>query len=489
MKKALGLLIALLIWTTACRLTQLPALTVTPQLGTTELSTTLAPTQTRELSTPEVSTPRVGTTELSATPAPTQAREASATPAATPTSTSTPETFVPTLVVDGDWRVAGIDVPALASFDKTLKTYMQKRGISSGALAVIYKGRLIMAHGYTWMDANFTTQPDSVFRIASVSKPITAAAVLKLIQDGKLSLDTPITDILTFNPAAGKSVDPRLKDVTVAHLLYHQGGWDIDQLGYDPMFSDQRISKALGVPLPISQANIITYMSGEPLSFDPGTKYAYSNYGYMLLGRIVEAVSNQPYETYVQQNVLEPLEISHTQLGRTLPGNRLPGEVTYHSDWKNTSVFDGQTNVFWPDGGWNMENMDAHGGWVSTVIDMARFEASFDNPRNNPILGQEMINLMFKAPPGTSGERYYAMGWEVVRWDGKKNTWHTGSLDGTLSLMVRRFDGIDWFVVFNERDSKSDPTGDSYWEIDELLHTAADAVKAWPGHDLFPQFP
>lgn len=159
------------------------------------------------------------------------------------------------------------------------------------------------------------------------------------------------------------------------------------------MFSDLRISKALGVSLPISQANIITYMSGVPLSFNPGTKYSYSNYGYMLLGRIIEAISNQPYETYVQQNVLEPLGISHTQLGRSLLENRLPGEVTYQSDWKSTSVFDGQTSVFWPYGGWNLENMDSHGGWVSTVIDMARFEASLDNPTSNPVLTQDMINL------------------------------------------------------------------------------------------------
>ena len=393
MKKALRLFISLLIWVTACQPAQPLALTATSVSPTTTLIPTFLPTSTQ-------------------TPAPT--------PTATPIPTSTPETFAPPLVVDRDWLVTGTDVPALASFDQTLKTYMQKHGISSGALAVTYKGRLVMAHGYTYRDANFTTQPVSVFRIASVSKPITAEAVLKLIQDKKLSLDTHLTDILTLEPPTGKSVDPRLKDVTVAQLLYHQGGWDIDQLGYDPMFSDLRISKALGVSLPISQANIITYMSGEPLSFSPGTKYAYSNYGYMLLGRIIEAVSNQPYETYVRQNILEPLGISHTQIGRTLSENRLPREVTYRSDWKSVSVFDGKTSVFWPDGGWNLENMDSHGGWVSTVIDMARFEASFDNPKSNPVLGQDMINLMFKAPSGTTGERYYAMGWEVIRWGGQQ---------------------------------------------------------------------
>jgi CubicO group peptidase (beta-lactamase class C family) len=452
MKKTSELLITLLILTTACQLAA-PTLTPTPLPPPATLTPTLPLTSTQ-------------------------------------TPTATPQLFVTPAVVDGDWRITGIDVPALVSFDNTLKTYMQEHGISLGALAVTYDGRLIMAHGYTWQDPGFTTQPVSLFRIASVSKPITAVAVLKTIQDGKLSLDTRITDILTFDPPAGKSVDPRLNDVTVAHLLYHQGGWDTAQLGYDPMFSDSRISSALGVPLPISQVDIITYMSGVPLSFDPGTKYAYSNYGYMLLGRIIEAVSKQPYETYVKDNVLEPLGMTHTQLGRTLPENRLPREVTYHSDWNSTSVFNGSRSVPWPDGGWNLENMAPHGGWVSTVIDLARFEASFDHPQSNPVLTPSSIKLMFESPPGTTEERYYAMGRAIVRWGGDQmNTWHTGSLDGTLSIMVRRSDGVGWFVVFNERDSTSDPDGDSYWEIDGLLHTAADAVKSWPSHDLFQQLP
>jgi CubicO group peptidase (beta-lactamase class C family) len=217
-----------------------------------------------------------------------------------------------TPIVAGEWRVTGVDVPALASFDGSMQAFMQDHGVSSGALAVTREGRLIMAHGYTWdRDQSYSTQPSSLFRMASLSKPITAVAVLRLIQDGELSLDTRIADIFTFHPPAGKSIDPRLNEVTVADLLYHRGGWDIERLGYDPMFSDLRISKALGVPLPISQADIINFMSGMPLDRDPGTQYAYSNYGYLLLGRMIEAVSGQPYETYVRSRVLEPLGMAH----------------------------------------------------------------------------------------------------------------------------------------------------------------------------------
>jgi CubicO group peptidase (beta-lactamase class C family) len=403
--------------------------------------------------------------------------------------TDTPEPSV-TPFVSGKWRVTGIEVPDLASFDNVMQSFMEERGITSGALAVTYQGRLIMAHGYTWDDdQSYTVQPDSLFRLASVSKPITATAVLKLIQDGQLSPDTRITEILTFTPLAGQSVDPRLNEVTVADLLYHQGGWDTGKLGFDPMFNDFNISNALGVSLPISQANIITYMSGVPLSYDPGTKFAYSNFGYMLLGQIIETVSKQPYEVYVKQNVLEPLGMTHTQLGRSLPENRLPGEVTYHSDLTSPTVMDASGEIVpFPYGGWNLENLAAHGGWVSTVVDMARFESSFDKPENNPVLTKDSIKLMFKAPPGASEEPYYVMGWLVRNTGGgTMNTWHDGSLDGTSTLMVRRFDGVDYMVVFNERDN-SDPF---IWisEIDGLLYDAVDAIPSWPDHDLFKQLP
>lgn len=455
MKKNIYFLIALLILASGCQ----PAVTPSP-----------IPTATQTLLPPTATATQIPTATLI--------------PTATPEPSATP-------IVNGEWRITGVDVPALASFDSIMQSYMKKNGITSGALAVTYKGRLVMAHGYTLdSDQSYTVQPDSLFRLASVSKSITAVAVLKMMQDEQLSLDTRIAEILTFTPLDGYSIDPRLNDVTVADLLYHQGGWDIEELGFDPMFIDSFLSETYGIPLPISKADIITYMSAVPLNYDPGTKYAYSNYGYMLLGQIIETISKQPYETYVKQNVLEPLGMTHTQLGRTLPENRLPGEVKYHSDFTGPTVFDASgKDVTWPDGGWNLENMAAHGGWVSTAVDMARFEASFDDPENNPVLTKDSINLMFKAPPGTTGAQYYAMGWEVRVEGSAMNTWHAGSLDGTFTGMVRRANGVDYMVAFNERDSASDPTGDGYWEIDSLLYDAVDAIRSWPDLDLFLQLP
>ena len=88
-------------------------------------------------------------------------------------------------------------------------------------------------------------------------------------------------DILPFGPPEGKQIDPNLREVTILDLLQHLGGWDRDET-FDPMFADARISEALDVSNPINHANIITFMNGQPLQYEPGTKYAYSNYGYCL---------------------------------------------------------------------------------------------------------------------------------------------------------------------------------------------------------------
>jgi CubicO group peptidase (beta-lactamase class C family) len=383
-------------------------------------------------------------------------------------------------------------VPELSSFDNTLKHFMQPRNIRSGTLAVVFLGRLVLARGYSWSDdPDDTPDPTSLFRIASLSKAFTAATVMYLVQTGAVHLDQPVTSILDFQPPAGKTVDPRLGQITIRYLLNHLGGWDSTE-SFDPMFRDHKIAAELGVNLPISKQHIITYMAGQPLDFDPGTRYAYSNFGYLLLGRVIEAISGQSYEDYVKRTLLAPLGITRMQIGTSRPGAQLSDEVTYYTGFGQqptvTSVFDASQKASWPYGGWNLANMDAHGGWTAHVVDLARFVTSFDTPTQHPVLTAASINALFAEPPTgmNSDGWYYGCGWVVRPIRGRSvNTWHTGSLDGTYALMVRRWDGIDWMVLFNQR---ADPSGLSYEVIDDALHSAADAVTNWPDHDLFANF-
>src|SRR5260370_23744350 len=136
------------------------------------------------------------------------------------------------------------------------------------------------------------------------------------------------------------------------------------------MFASVRIVKAMGVAAPADQRAIIRYMMGLPLDFDPGKRYAYSNFGYCLLGRVIEKASGQSYEDYVRKEVLAPLGIHRMRLGKTLPAGRAKGEVIYYDEKNRTgpSVFSKRRGqqVALPYGAWNLEAMDSHGGWLAS---------------------------------------------------------------------------------------------------------------------------
>src|SRR5262249_34685200 len=149
-------------------------------------------------------------------------------------------------------------------------------------------------------------------------------------------------------------------------------------------------------------------------------------------------------------------------------------------------------SVPWPYGGWYLGAMDADGGWVASAVGPGRFGSSLDGlaPRCIPSPGS--LRGAFSRPPrrarfGSSGRpnsAYYTFRWDVVLDGpgGRVNTWHTGSLDGTSTILVRRHDGLAWAVLFNSRETAqgNDPVG----EIDPLVHGAANEVRSWPEGDL-----
>ena len=152
--------------------------------------------------------------------------------------------------------------------------------------------------------------------------------------------------------------------------------------------------------------------------------------------------------------------------------------------------------VPFPYGGFCLEAMDAHGGWLASAVDLARFAAALDDPAQCPVLKKESLAKMYEPPAapvsrrddGTLADSFYACGWSVrpVGKDGRANYWHTGSLPGTATLLVRRWDGLSWAALFNQR-SEDAALPDS--AIDGALHRAADAVSEWPAEDLFVRFP
>jgi N-acyl-D-amino-acid deacylase len=208
--------------------------------------------------------------------------------------------------------------------------------------------------------------------------------VLKLVEEGKLDLDTKVFELLKIAPArrSGAKLDARLTTITVRQLLQHTGGWDRNK-SFDPMFRPGSIAKAVGSAPPADAEAVIRYMLGQPLDFDPGARHAYSNFGYCVLGRVIELVTSQTYEGFVREQILGACGIRHMQIGASLDSRQAPGEVRYYmQDGAETgSIFPAVTGkVPWPYGGFHLEAMDAHGGWIAPAVDLARFAVALDDP-------------------------------------------------------------------------------------------------------------
>lgn len=377
-------------------------------------------------------------------------------------------------------------------FDRILQNFMQEHRIPGLSVAVTQEGRLILTRGYGYADiANREpVRAESLFRIASISKPITAVAILQLIEQGLLNLDDPVFKILDYEQdieAAGKAFDARQRAITIRHLLEHRGGWDRDK-SFDAMFRSVDFARNAGVEPPAGPQAVIKAMLSQPLDFDPGERYAYSNFGYCLLGRVIEKLSGQEYDEYVKKHVLAPIGVTAMRIGATrLPG-RAENEVRYYQHDTGESVFaeDLGQQVAWPYGGWHLEAMDSHGGWISSAKDLAKFAAAFDDPAHSPLLKQESIKLMYERPPGQAGqldngqprEPYYSLGWQNRTVDGGTNHWHTGSLSGTATILVRRHDGVNFVALLNTRVS---PTSSHLGrEIDAVMHRAVDTLGFEP---------
>ncbi|MGL4555230.1 MAG: serine hydrolase [Gemmataceae bacterium] len=341
--------------------------------------------------------------------------------------------------------VSGKEVPALAAFDRAMLAYMKERGIEAGAIAVSRAGKLALSRGYGYLDREHKKpiSPDARFRLGSVTKPITAAVVHDLAARGKLKLSDRAFELLGVDLPPGGEADPRLKAVTVQMLLDHRGGWDqeVEPLG-DPTFRNALVRKSLALKGPPTPRDIIRFMNGRPLDFAPGAKRAYCNYGYCVLGRVIEKASGGTYAEAVRRLLRD----TGIRPGRTRVEDRDPAEPFYHDPERGPDAVRGTGTVAAPDGGFVLEALDAPGGLIGSAPDVARFCAAYW------LTGQ---------PRDGTGLTLTAF----------------GSLPGTWAMARQRPDGVDLVALFNQRSA---PAGLKPEAIRELLDAAADSIEGWP---------
>ncbi len=387
------------------------------------------------------------------------------------------------------WRVRGPQVPELSGFDALMQQFMNERHIPNASLAMTKDGRLVLARGYTWAPGDWpTTVPMTRFRLASLSKTFTGVGIMKLVDSGMIAIDQPISTILDTSTWS----DSRINDVTVRQLLQHWGGWDVATSGFAELAEDFTISAALNMPLPVTPDMIVEFMSSRPLDYDPGIRYAYSNFGYFLLGRVIEAKTHQSYEGWMRDNVFAPIQAFGPQLGNSLARDQWPGESPYVDQYQRvTKCVMGPDAPEWTPlvyGGLNIHNQSSAGGWISSSVDFVRLLSAFDDLDHSPLLSRPAIELMWSRPPGLPADTraYYTAGWWVnnLGAPGVFIASNGGTLTGTSTTFERRPDGVDWVVLFNTDGAENLPS----MYLNPLMDSQIDATSLWPEDDLFKRF-
>jgi N-acyl-D-amino-acid deacylase len=363
----------------------------------------------------------------------------------------------------------------LSVFTDLMVNLVAEHDIPGASLAIAKGDTVLFSQGFGYADraAQRPIFPTTRFRIASLSKPITAVAILHLVQRGKFNLDDHLVDVLDLPPL----IDGRFAQVTVRHLLQHQGGWD-RSVSYDPMFRSVEMAQSLGSAAPATARDVILYMTGEKLDHAPGTHYAYSNFGYNLLGRIIEHQAGMKYSEFVQREILHPLGISNMQIGATR--STAFHETKYYSQNRGPSVFADNLGeqVPSPYGAWHLEAMDSHGAWIASAVDLVKFSAALEDAPGRLLDADQLIEMaaLDASRPDNLPDQswHYGLGWVIRPQGDSYKRSHTGSLAGTSTLMARRADGIHWVVLFNQRDTAKNQRLSA--TIEPLLKAAADAL-------------
>ncbi len=349
------------------------------------------------------------------------------------------------------WKAEGIAGSDLGSIDTKVKAYMTKHSIPGLSVAITKDERLVFAKGYGEADpsAGEKVNPKHRFRVASVSKPITAVDVMDLIEAGKLQLDGKVfgTGAILGTTYGTKAYSDEVKKITVRHLLQHTSGFTND--GGDPMFAGHATHKAV----------IDWMLDNRPLKTTPGMANEYSNFGYCVLGRVIEKVTGQTYENHVKL-MLGGCGISRMEIGGDTLADRKPAEVVYQGS-----------------GAYNLRprHMDAHGGWIATPIDLLRLMVRTDGfAAKTDILFANTETTMFSGAPANPG---YGLGWIVdTNYRG-----HNGAMRGTIGFLVRRNDGFSFAVLCNTR-----PANDGFcFELKGVIDAVVSSSVSWPAYDLF----
>jgi CubicO group peptidase (beta-lactamase class C family) len=346
-------------------------------------------------------------------------------------------------------HVEGLEFDGLEALDDIVRRFMRRNNVRAGQLTISKAGFPVLRHAYTFGGADYPrTQVTSLLRIASCSKAFTCGAIDELCKDPSynVELGTKVFPLLGMKPALrGAFHDDRLDTITIQHLVDHEAGWNchdplivnsefIAGTRWDPVFHIRDIAREMGnLSEPPTKRQIAQYMYGKKLQFTPGSQSlkstnlaSYSNFGYVVLGLVVEHVTGKPFVQYLREAVLAPIGINDVFVAPMMSKTKDPREVTYDAPGEGPSALEPMLAQMVPNAyggaGFITELMDAGGGLMCTATSMAM----------------------------------YAKHRAVWGLDGRVEKSRRGGMPGSASYMVSTSRDIDWAFVFNSRPGDND---------------------------------
>jgi D-alanyl-D-alanine carboxypeptidase len=376
-------------------------------------------------------------------------------------------TFISCKKSDGGSTTASATQTDISTVDSKVAAFMNSYNIPGASLAVTKNGKLVYMKGYG--KANTTTgelvTPAHRFRLASVSKTFTGVAIMKLIQEGKFTLDSKVfgTGGILGTDYGTVPYNTNVLNITVKNLLQHtSGSWGAvtggDVIDQNPTYTYKQLFDWI--------------LTTRPNPNAPGTVYDYSNVNFSLLGRIIEKVSGKSYINYIKQDVLASIGDTQTDMAGKTETEQKSNEVKYYGQGTDASYV---YNIAFP-------RRDADGGLITTAKDLIRFVNAFDGFTTRPdILNATSITALTTPSAAYSG---YACG--IGIWSAENLWFNYGSLPGTRTAFMRNANGVCAVLLLNSRvDPATNENPFVYAMQDLVLDITKNASYSWQAIDQF----
>jgi CubicO group peptidase (beta-lactamase class C family) len=340
--------------------------------------------------------------------------------------------------------------------------FMNANRIPGLSIAIAIKGKpvYVEAFGVADRETGEAVTPQHRFRIASISKTITATGIFTLIEQGKLKLDSYVfgpDSVLGADYPTPPSLQSLMKadaprafneQITIGHLLTHTAGvWEHGS--NDPLRKNKDMT----------HRQLIGWtLEHMPLTASPGERFAYSNFGYCILGRVIEKLTGQRYEQYIRDNILKRCGITGMQIAKNTLAERAANEVKYYGTYDPYKR--------------DVVRLDSCGGWLGTPSDLTNFFVHIDGFKDtDQLLSDGTLRAM--TTPSAVNPRY-AKGLFIDRRDGRDNWWHDGLLDGTTTVSMRTGGDFCWSVFTN-----AGGVNNFTRELGQLMWTMVRSVADW----------